>query len=329
VSQDGPQEASQVGTASASVPAMPRVPESDLYPGTPFLLVDYGVRNGLGWQDNRTSGPSFVLTRTSRFGRVKVTERFPFTEQGWADAWRALVACDADAAAAAAARLARREGRSRAAAALKELDAGSLCLLRPAVFNGGSGEIPLSKGQPYDLRFLRDRVTVCPPRTPRVIFEMPYRELETVDVSGSNPAMSSGELLALILILGLIGAVLGLLVLGVLGLFLGAIVFALLGAVVGSAWTRIETIVRIRGRDAEAYFLNIEKRQDALRIELSEPLRAIGKARAGDAGDPAEPADPEAGSIPDQLAKLAALLQQGLLTRDEFEHLKAKLIAQL
>ena len=32
--------------------------------------------------------------------------------------------------------------------------------------------------------------------------------------------------------------------------------------------------------------------------------------------------------IPDQLSKLASLLQQGMITRDEFEHLKAKLIAK-
>jgi Short C-terminal domain len=328
VSHNGPQEALQARAALASVPAMPGVPGSELHSGTPFLLVDYGVRHSLGWQDNRQSGPGFVVTRTSRFGRIRVAERFPLTEQGWADAWRALVACDADAAVAAAARLTQRERRSRAAAALKELDAESLCLLQPAAFNGGSGEVPLTNGQPYDLRFLRDRVTVCTPRTAQAVFEVPYRDIETVDVSGSSPAMSSGELLAVILILGLIGAVLGLLVLGLLGLFLGALVFGLLGAVIGSAWTRIETVVRIRGRDAELYFLTREKRRDALRIELSEPLRAIGKARVGDAGDPAEPAGPEAGTIPDQLAKLAALLQQGLLTRDEFEHLKARLIAQ-
>jgi hypothetical protein len=33
-------------------------------------------------------------------------------------------------------------------------------------------------------------------------------------------------------------------------------------------------------------------------------------------------------SLTDQLGKLASLLQQDLITRDEFEHLKAKVIAQ-
>jgi hypothetical protein len=33
-------------------------------------------------------------------------------------------------------------------------------------------------------------------------------------------------------------------------------------------------------------------------------------------------------SIPDQLSKLASLLADGLLSREEFEHLKAKVIGQ-
>ena len=96
---------------------------------------------------------------------------------------------------------------------------------------------------------------------------------------------------------------------------------------VGSAW-KIETIVRLRARDAEFYFLHTEKRPDALRIELSGAMRAIDKAHATQSDDPQEPADLASESIPDQLGKLASLLQQGLITRDEFEHLKAKLIAQ-
>ena len=185
--------------------------------------------------------------------------------------------------------------------------------------------MPLTRGQVYELRFLRDRVCVCPPRTTQVLFEMSYRDVGDVDVSGSNPAWSSGELLALILILGLIGAMLGFLVLGLLGLFLGTVVFGLLGGVIGSGWTRIETIVRIRGRDAEAYFLNNAERPDALRIELSEPLMAIGKAGVADPAPSWPTLRP--GPSPDQLVKLAALLREGLLTRDEYEHLKARLIA--
>lgn len=102
--------------------------------------------------------------------------------------------------------------------------------------------------------------------------------------------------------------------------------------------TKIDTIVCIRGNDAELYFLHHQKRPDALRIELSEPLRAIGAASAAKTDTPSAPdqadspderADAAPESVPDQLSKLASLLQQELITREEFEQLKARLIAGL
>ena len=195
-------------------------------------------------------------------------------------------------------------------------------------FNGGSGGGPLIKGQAYDLRFLGDRIMVCPCRSAEAIVEVPYRDVETVEVSGSSPGKSPGELLVLILGLGLLGALLGLVLLGLVGFLLGAVVFGLVGALVGAASSTTATVVRLRGRDAEFYFLHTQMRPDALRIDLSEPLRAIEGARATQAGDSDEPADLAPGSIPDQLSKLASLLQQDLITRGEFEHLKAKLIAE-
>jgi hypothetical protein len=46
------------------------------------------------------------------------------------------------------------------------------------------------------------------------------------------------------------------------------------------------------------------------------------------AGPGSDPAPPVPATIPDQLGKLASLLADGVLTREEFEHLKAKVIAQ-
>ena len=36
-----------------------------------------------------------MVARLSWSGRIKVTERFPLTEQGWASAWRVLAGRDA------------------------------------------------------------------------------------------------------------------------------------------------------------------------------------------------------------------------------------------
>jgi len=70
------------------------------------------------------------------------------------------------------------------------------------------------------------------------------------------------------------------------------------------------------------------KLADALRIELSVPLKAIRDAHPGHDGDPASTEREPQDSITDQLTRLAAMLDEGLLTRDEFEHLKARIIAQ-
>jgi hypothetical protein len=195
-------------------------------------------------------------------------------------------------------------------------------------FRGGSGAGPLNKGQAYDLRFLGDRIVVCRPGSATAIVEMPYRDVETVEVNGSGPSKSAGELLAWIVTVGGVGAFLGLHILHLLGLLLGILVFGVIGALAGGGFSNTGTIIRLRARDAELFFSISLKPADAVRIELSEPLRVIENARAAQAGDPDQPAVLASGSIPDQLSKLASLQQQGMITRDEFEHLKGKLIAQ-
>lgn len=329
MSHNGSQEAPQGSASLPSVPAMPNVPPEPVYRGRPFLLLEYDVRHSLGWRHDRKAGPGFVVVRRSRLGTVKITDRFPLTEPGWASAWRALSDRDADAAAAIAATLAAREASTRAAAALSALDAGSLRHLRWVIFKGGSGEVPLAKGRTYDMRFLSDRITVCRPGSADAIVEVPYSDVETVEVGGPGQvSLSPGAVLAVVLALGLLGTVPGLIVHSLLVLLLGAIILGFLGALLCAAQTKIETIVRIRSSDVELHFLHTAMSPDALRVELSEALRAIRNSRFERANDSRETAEPGSGSTSDQLSKLASLLQQDLITRDEFEHLKAKLIAQ-
>src|SRR5262245_34741460 len=311
------------------IPAMPGVREADLFRGRPYLLLEAGLRHSLGWQDNRRAGPGFVVARLNRLGPPKVTERFPLTEAGWASAWQALSGRDADAAAAIAATLATREASTRADAALSTLDASSLRHLRWVTFSGGYGGVPLARGRIYDMRFLSDQIVVCRPGSADAIVAVPYSDVETVEVGGPGQvSMSPGTVLAVILALGLLGAVLGLIIHRLVGLLLGAIILGFLGALLCAGQTKIETIVRIRASDLELYFLHTATRPDALRVELSEALRAIATSRVERAGDSRETAEPGSGSISDQLSKLASLLQQDLITRDEFEHLKASLIAK-
>jgi hypothetical protein len=311
---------------------MPVVEPSQLFRGAPFLLLETGPRHSLGWQDSRRAGPSFVVVRLGDLGSVRVRERFPLTEQGWVSAWLALCRRDAPAAAAVEARLERREADKRTTAALAALDAETVRCLPSLTFTGGSAAVPLTKDYAYDLRFMPDRVTVCRQGSAAAIVEVPYREIEAAEVSGAGLiSRPSSEVIMWLCGAGLLGAFLGFLLVHprVLGLFLGAVVFALFeGLIAGSSPAKIETIVRIRQRDAELNFLHNRKRPDALRVELSEPLIAIANAKDTQAGGAGQPAEPAPGSITEQLATLASMLQQGLITRDEFEHLKAQLITK-
>jgi hypothetical protein len=300
-----------------------------VYRGTPDLLVAYGVRHNLGWQDHRRAGPSFVMVR-QRWPGAAVKARFPLTEQGWESAWRSLSTIDPSAADAVAKTLAARAARDSAAAALDALDDESLSDLRHVTFKGGAGGVPLSAGQAYEVRFLGDRIAVSLPRKLDPILTIAYRDVDAVEVSGSGTVGKPvGEVLMWVLGLALLGALLGVVVLGLVGLLLGAVLFGLIGAMLGSASTRVETIVRVRAAEADLYFLNAQKQPDELRIVLSRALAAIEAARRTPADHPEAPAEPPSGSIPDQLGKLASLLQDGTITQDEFEHLKARLISSV
>lgn len=311
-----------------SNPAMPEVPRSRLRRGTPQLLVESGLRHSLGWQDHRQAGPSFVVVKLRGLDSVKVTSRFPLTEQGWNDAWRRLSDLDADAAAVVGAKLASREEGRRALAALAALDADTVRCLRRMTYKGGSSDSPLAQGRAYDLRFLADRLMICPAFSATTDVEVPYADVETFEVTGSDRRMSSGEQAAVILGLGLAGALLGLLVLGLLGLLLGALLFSSIGALATATSTRIETIVQLSGRGSEFFFMNTEMAPDAMRIEVSAPLTAITGARTARQSDSGPLPERASESIPDQLSKLASLLADGVLSREEFDHLKAKVIAQ-
>lgn len=328
MSLDGPPDAQQASDSVPSTPAMPRVPSSEVYRGTPQLL-GYGFRHSLGWQDFRKVGPSFVVVRTGSY-RLKVTQRFPLTERGWSLAWDALISRDPAAAEQIRAKLAKREVRSQAGAVYAALAAETLCLIGNVTFNGGTSMAPLARGQKCDLRFMSDRIMVCAVRSADAIIEMPYRDVKSVDVNSSDPSPAGAQLAAVILILILLGALLGLHIKGAPGAFVGALIAGAVGCLIGWAWSlsHVESNIRLLGRDAEYYFVDTMKSPEVMRRELSKALTAMTRARAAQRNEPDEATALASEPVPDLLSRLASLLQQGLLTRDEFDLLKARLIDQ-
>jgi hypothetical protein len=239
-----------------------------------------------------------------------------------------LSSLDAEAAAAVSSKIATVAERRSAAVTLADLDARTEYLLRYMTYNGGSSDSVMVRGKSYDLRFLDDRLMVCPQSAATAVAELPYHDLEAVDVSGSDRDGSPAEVLAVTLGAALVGALIGVAIHRLLGLIFGAMICGWIGAFAMVAATKTKTTVRLRSKDAEFFFLSTDKAEDAIRIALSGPLTAIERARTTRPGGSGEPADRASDSIPDQLDKLASLLADGVLSPEEFERLKAKVIAQ-
>jgi hypothetical protein len=88
--------------------------------------------------------------------------------------------------------------------------------------------------------------------------------------------------------------------------------------------TSIKTILRVQGTKCELFLLNTRLTPDRLRMDLSRPVSVIRAARLAVTQDgiAARPA-----SLVDELAKLADMLGNGLLSRQEFDLMKARLLA--
>lgn len=301
-------------TGPADVPAMPAIPRGELSSDQagPRILAPAGGKYFIGWQPRggQEGGAAFVVVRYTVLDQPKVTQRFPLTEDGWHQAWQALTAADGAAADKARAMLAEQASQAHAGAALAGLEAATIGYVPGLVFLGGyAPEAELAVRDCYDLRFLADRIAVFPFQGLDAVAQIPYRDVEVVDIGGPGLVRSGG---------GFAGGGFG-----VTGAVEGMAIATVLNVL--TTQTTIKTVVRIQAAGCELFLLCTTTEPDALRISLS---RALGTIRQAQAGAAADPDDRPAASVIDQLGRLAAMLESGLLTRDEFDRLKAALIAK-
>lgn len=293
------------------MPAIPRGEQSSHHAG-PHILAPAGGKHFIGWQPlgARDGGAAFVVVRYTVLDQPKVTQRFPLTEDGWHQAWQALTAADAAAADKARAMLAEQAAQARADAALADLEAATIGYVPGLVFLGGHApEMELAVRDCYDLRFLTDRIAVFPFQGLDAVAQIPYRDVEVVDIGGPGLVRSGGRFAGGGF--GVAGAVEGMAIAGVLNML--------------TTQTTIKTVVRIQAAECELFLLCTTTEPEALRISLSRALSTIRQAQPEAATDPV---DRSAASVVDQLGRLAEMLQSGLLTREEFDRLKAALIAK-
>jgi hypothetical protein len=126
-----------------AVPAMPVIQPNEQITVVPYPLID-GISPTIGWQfrPQAKGGPAFMIIRRSGLGSLKAAESFPLTEDGWASAWRSLVAQNPAAAPKVLAVLAAREAEAarlspQGSGEVAELDALSLAILRDVAYLGG------------------------------------------------------------------------------------------------------------------------------------------------------------------------------------------------
>jgi hypothetical protein len=314
-----PGERSAAAQGHTGIPAMPVILPSEQVPGAPYPLLD-GISPTLGWEFRSPAkgGPAFVIVRRTGLGSLKVVESFPLNEDGWTRAWQSLarqnpaavpqILATLGAREADAARLRTRDADSRE---VNELEARALLSLRGVAYLGGYvQESAITPGWLYDVLFLEDRMVVSAHRQAKVLAEVPYSQVEDVEIGGPGLVKTGG---------GFVGGGFGV---------SGAVEGMAIAAVLNTLTTRtsVKTVVRIQGTSCELFLLHTRLTPEQLRISMSRPLGAIRSARATQAAGGTQHAPIAAPSPVQELTKLADLLEKGLLTRDEFDLMKAKLL---
>lgn len=298
--------------AALRIPARPVIAEMS-FSEVPCPFVD-GLRRTLGWQwqPDEKGGPAFVVIGRSALGGYKVLERYPLTEDGWQHAWTSLSAADAAAAQKVAAALAGRKAAQAARAGqtadFSELNARTLAVLSQAALLGGYGPSDhVVVGQRYDVRFLDDRLVACPCQRAEILLQLPYISIEDVEIGGPGLVRSGGGFYG-----GGFGAV---------GALEGMAVAAVLNAL--TTRTTITTVIRVQTASCELFLMHNQLTPQQVRIALSRPLGSIRAAQPSSSAA----VSPSSASPVEELSKLASMLDTGLLTREEFDRLKARLLS--
>jgi hypothetical protein len=305
-------------TQRAEVPAMPYIQSSGHFAAIPHPLVE-GLDPTIGWQfrPQAKGGPAFMIIRRPAFQTRKVVESFPLTEDGWVSAWQSFTTRNPAAVSQVVAALKaletdRAKPNPPGYSEIRQSYDRPLVTLHNVAFLGGY--LPgatIVTGKRYDVPFLEDRLLIAPSRQYQVLADVPYSEIEDIEIGGPGIVKTGRSFVG-----GGFGTTAA-----VEGMAIAAVLNGL------TSRTSIKTVVRIQAKKCELFLLDTSVTPERLRIGLSQPLGAIRAARAAD-GTGGLQHRPPAGTVSpvDELSKLADMLEKGLLTREEFNLMKAKLM---
>ena len=187
------------GSAGASrgagVPAMPVILPASRCRVTRIRWSRASTRRsgGISGRQPRAAAQRIRAMRRTGLGSLKVIGTFPLTDDGWASAWQSLVGQNPAAAAEVGQGTFEPGGRCRRQAeppraisrGEQATEAGRWC--GSARWHTSEGMFPgsaIRPGERYDVRFLEDRLMVFACRQAEVLAEVPYSQVEDVDIGG-------------------------------------------------------------------------------------------------------------------------------------------------
>jgi hypothetical protein len=172
---------------------------------------------------------------------------------------------------------------------------------------GGHGLYP-SAGQTWDLVFTESGLSFRRGRDQAGA--IPYSEITAFEIGGPGATRQEG---------GFMGGGFG-----VQGAAEGMLIATALNML--TTRTRVATVICLQTRTAELFFHNGSEPPDVTRIRLSPVFSVLRQQQSAPATPPILDANTTGGSVVDQLAKLAELLDKGLITPEEFATLKSDLL---
>lgn len=278
--------------ADQRIPDSPRVTEGQ----TEGLYITHygGGMYSLGWSAGSKRRPGerrYVICK----GTSKIVEVFPYDADGWRLAWSRFSSLEPRAETIER----ERSGRSYRPLTLATLEDYRSARIQRCVLLGGYG-YPLVPNVVYEIDFDEDFVSI----SDVVALTIPYKGVTALEIGGKGAVTMGGRFFG--------GGF------GVGGAIEGMALSTILNAL--TTRTTVTTLIRLTTDTGDLIFHHDVETPDSLRIRL---MPVFGKIKQVKETNSAVVSAPD--SV-DRLVKLAELLDRGLLTQQEFDQAKAKLL---
>jgi putative oligomerization/nucleic acid binding protein len=314
-------------------PPYPAISPSDLKQILRRMYFEVNCKYYIRYKDQSRQGDAgLVVARISVLNVEKVvSQRFPYTEEGWFSAWRTLAIIDhgdferlREGLYLDSRKYGDRTERQDSHQEPKKSSPVLLLLADLTFLNGYTPCASLMAGSTYDLIFTNDSLQVFDAGAQqRALAKLNYNTF--IDVQATGPGLIKSTNPFVDPAGKIIGAAIRNTQPGISGDVLnGAVNVAV---EVTKNRSKIKTILFAQTTDSELFFLYTKTTPDQLRIDLSPTLGRIRKTLASARINRQSEDGPDATSIVKQLMDASLLLDRGLITRDEFEQLKAQLLS--